>query len=229
MRRRNAFTLVELLVVIGIIAILIGILIPVVAKARGSAKAVQCGSNLRQIGIGLTKYFNDFKHLPVRANYLLSITNPHVMNFADVPDPEMDHQLPEIMAKYAGSKSVFYCPANDLGRNATDWWPYTSGTVASTYQFPFWLDEGFWLIPKPDYKKLTTDRVVAADYLGVTMDDSAKVHVVAWNHEKLQDGSPRGMNMLFGDGHVEWRRSENRWQMWGFTFANIYWFWANPG
>jgi prepilin-type processing-associated H-X9-DG protein len=143
-------------------------------------------------------------------------------------DPDPDH-LWQLMEKYAGSRAVYYCPANELGRDVDHWWPYSSGTVASNYQFPFWLNDGFWLIPIPDYRKLTVDRVLAADYLGVTMDDSAKIHVVAWNHEKLPDGSPRGMNMLFGDGHVEWRRSENRWQMWGFTFANIYWFWANPG
>jgi prepilin-type processing-associated H-X9-DG protein len=69
--------------------------------------------------------------------------------------------------------------------------------------------------------------VLAADYLGVAMDIFSNVKVVAWNHEKIADGSPRGMNMLFGDGHVEWRKSENRWKMWGVGDAFVYWFWAN--
>jgi prepilin-type N-terminal cleavage/methylation domain-containing protein len=67
--RKAGFTLVELLVVIGIIALLISILLPALNAAKERANRIKCASNLRQIGQGLMLYANDNKGAYPRVRY----------------------------------------------------------------------------------------------------------------------------------------------------------------
>lgn len=63
-QKREGFTLIELIIVVGIIAILAGLLLPVLAKAKDRSKAIKCISNEKQMGVGMDLYIQDYYFYP---------------------------------------------------------------------------------------------------------------------------------------------------------------------
>src|SRR4051812_6630702 len=140
--RKAGFSLVELLTVMAILAIMMGVLLPVVAGARQAAYQAHCASNLRQIGAALTTYYQEHNgRLPARP-VGLEQANPHVFRYRTLAG-----DISEQMEHYAGAREVFYCPANYQHRTPEEWWPWQTGTIATTYQFPFLLKQSMWLVP----------------------------------------------------------------------------------
>jgi len=105
-RPSSGFTLIELLVVIAIIAILAAILFPVFARAREKAREASCISNLKQIGLAVHMYAQDYDELTPLANEFP----------ASPPPADAYHQGPpgifDVLQPYTKNQQIFRCPSD---------------------------------------------------------------------------------------------------------------------
>ncbi len=129
-KRQNAFTLIELLVVIAIIAILAAILFPVSAQARESARTTVCTSNVRQIGLGVQMYVQDFdQNYPIFYAYNTQVPNTSTRAWAGDP---LHKGVELLLLPYEKNKDIFKCPDDLGGPSLPD--PFYGCPGRTTYQ-----------------------------------------------------------------------------------------------
>jgi prepilin-type N-terminal cleavage/methylation domain-containing protein/prepilin-type processing-associated H-X9-DG protein len=183
----HAFTLVELLVVIGIIALLIGILLPTLSRVQQQSRKTACLSNLRQLGTALILYANENRGRLPNGNA------PTVWDDYD----GANRMITEFNATCVKSAKVFYCPADQDSPPekilTADQKLPNSGRVSYDFYSLYWAPEY-----GPLLVKLLGQAPLVWDLNGGNISGSVE------NHKK-------GGNVVYADGHAGWQE-DRQWE-----------------
>lgn len=190
----RAFTLTELLVVFGIIAILAGLLVPALSRSKAHAYNAACMNNLRQLGIATRLYADD---------------NQDRLPIAEIlPSLPIDPQNPlpricDVLATYVGrtsgantnSATVFKCPADRKGRFAAEGSSYEWNAELNGHRIDETRTDGAFLLLERGNPSAGITNFVLTYPPGTTP--------LLLDYDEFHPRPPRsGKNVVFMDGHV---------------------------
>ena len=215
--RHAGFTLVELLVVIGLIAVLVALLLPALSRARESANRTACASNLRQLGTAFMMYAGDNRYrFPFHASIGESDAFGHPWNAEDwiwwhaSQDPAKSP-----IVKYLGAFQVklLQCPSD----SPTD---HTRHITSEPYIYSYTMNMLFSSDPHMGSKNITLENVQSASTkILLAEEDSRSLddgnfnpylvgsnieNFLATRHDREKQSINARGNVVMADGHVEY-------------------------
>lgn len=181
--RRSGFTLIELLVVIAILAILASILFPVFSRARENARRSSCQSNLKQAGLGMLQYLQDFDE-----KFLDQVTTSG-----------SEYTFVGALQPYTKSRQIFMCPSSPqavfpvppaVDQNLDYFWQTANGDKGTYSMNSLLQTKSVGEIQVVAETAMFFDNRVFADS-GLSNAQYAARHF-------------SGLNVAYVDGHVKW-------------------------